>query len=226
MTTVVSRLYDQVETATRVADQLRAKGFPENTLSVITTPDAGMIAAARVGEAATAAYARAMKAGQALLVCRAPVTPFGAARVAMAVADSEAWIDAGRGKCNEYIREVADLDTQTPRILPNHPMMMTRDDYVGSGWSSWRMSDVFGFPTVSPRRDYKLSVLKGTRYMSRGFWPRPLLSAKPRPSRVISGGRLFLSSSRSVSTPHKTSVMSGHPRIFEKFGFRSLSARR
>ncbi|PWK62570.1 hypothetical protein [Roseicyclus mahoneyensis] len=226
MTTVVSRLYDTVDTATRVADQLRAKGFPESTLSVITTPDAGLIAAARVGEAATAAYARAMKAGQALLVCRAPVTPFGAARVAMTVADSEAWIDAGRGKCNEYIREVADLDMQTPRILPKHPLMMTRDDYVGSGWAGWRMSDVFGFPTVSRRRDYKLSVMQGTRYMSRGFWPRPLLSAKPRPSRVISGGRLFLSSSRSVSTPHKSSVMSGHPRIFEKLGFRGLSARR
>jgi hypothetical protein len=26
---------------------------------------------------------------------------------------------------------------------------MTRDDYVGSGWSGWRLSDVFGFTTVS-----------------------------------------------------------------------------
>lgn len=226
MTTVVSRLYDTVDTAARVADKLRAQGFPESTISVITTPDAGRIAAARVGEVATAAYAKAMKDGQALLVCRAPVTPFGAARVAMATADSEAWIDAGRGKSNEYIREVADLDVQTPRILLNHPMMMTRDDYVGSGWSGWRLSDVFGFPTVSPRRDYKLSVMQGTRYMSRGFWPRPLLSAKPRKSSVMPGGRLMLSSSRSVSTPSKNSILSGHPRIFETFGFRSLSAKR
>lgn len=226
MTTVVSRLYDKVETANRVADKLRAQGFPESTLSVITSADAKTISKARVGEAATAAYAKAMKDGQALFVCRAPVTPFGAARVAMAAADSEAWIDTGRGACNEYIREVADLDMQTPRVLKNHPLMMTRDDYVGSGWAGWRMSDIFGWPTVARRRNYQLSVMQGTRYMSRGFWPRPLLSNKPRNSSVMAGGRLMLSSANSVSTPSKHSVMTGHPRIFESFGFRSLSEKR
>lgn len=225
MTTVVSRLYDKVETATHVADQLRAQGFPESTLSVITSADAAAIARARVGEAATAAYARAMKDGQALVVCRAPVTPFGAARVAMAVCDSAPWIDTGRGACNEYIREVADLDVQTPRVLKGHPLMMTRDDYVGSGWAGWRLSDVFGWPTVSRRRDYKLSVMQGTRYMSRGFWPRPLLSNKPRGTSVIRGGRLMFGAS-GVSSPSKNSVMSGHPRIFESMGFRSLSQKR
>ena len=144
----------------------------------------------------------------------------------MAVADSEAWIDTGRGASNEYIREVADLDMRTPRILLNHPTMMTRDDYVGSGWANWRMSDVFGWPTVSRRRNYKPSVMQGTRYMSKGFWPRPLLSNKPRKSSVMPGGRLMVSSASSVSTPTKNSVMSGHPRIFESFGFRSLSERR
>lgn len=226
MTTVVSRLYDKVETANRVADRLRAQGFPESTLSVITSADDKAIATARVGEAAAAAYMRAMKDGQALFVCRAPVTPFGAARVAMAVADSEAWIDTGRGASNEYIREVADLDMRTPRILPNHPMMMTRDDYVGSGWSGWSFSGVFMWPTVSRRRDYKLSVMQGTRYMSRSFWPGRLLSDKPRRVTAMRGGRLILSSARSVSSPTKNSVMSGHPRIFERMGFRGLSAKR
>ena len=226
MTTVVSRLYDKVETANRVADKLRAQGFPESTLSIITSADGAAIAAARVGEAAAAAYTRAMTGGQALFVCRAPVTPFGAARVAMAAADSEAWIDTGRGACNEYIREVANLENHTPSILPSHPLMMTRDDYVGSGWAQWSFSGIFMWPTVSRRRDYKPSVMQGTRYMSRGFWPRPLLSNKPRRVTAMRGGRLMLSSARSVSSPTKSSVLSGHPRIFEKFGFRSLSAHR
>lgn len=225
MTTVVSRLYDTVDTATRVADRLRLKGFPESTLSVITSADAAALSRARVGESAAAAYLRTMSGGQAVLVVRAPVTPFGAARVAMATADSETWIDTGRGAANEYIREVANLDNLNPSILANHPMMMTRDDYVGSGWSGWKMSDVVGFPTVSPRRDYKVKVLRD-RYMSRAFWPGRLLSAKPRKSRVFAGGRHMLSSIRSVSTPHKRSVLTGHPRIFEAFGFRSLSTRR
>ena len=226
MTTVVSRLYDKVDTANRVADKLRAQGFPESTITLVTSADADAIAAARVSEGASSAYARKMAEGQVVLVCRAPVTPFGAARIAMAVADSEAWIDAGRGACNEYIREVADLSAKTPSVLTNHPLMMTRDDYVGSGWAGWTLSGVFMWPTVSRRRDYKLSVMTGTRYMSRGFWPRPLLSNKPRRVTAIRGGRLMLSSARSVSSPSKSSVLKGHPRIFEKFGFRSLSAHR
>ena len=226
MTTVVSRLYDKVETANRVADKLRAQGFPESTLTILTAVDEGAMVKARVGEAAAAAYARKMSEGQALFICRAPVTPFGAARVAMAAADSEAWIDAGRGASNEYIREVADLTDKTPRVLVNHPLMMTRDDYVGSGWSGWTLSGVFMWPTVSRRRDYKLSVMQGTRYMSRSFWPGRLLSDKPRRVTAMRGGRLMLTSARSVSSPTKNSVMSGHPRFFEKMGFRSLSEQR
>lgn len=226
MTTVVSRLYDSVDTANRVADKLRAAGFPESTLSVIATADSAAIQAARVSAPVAASYVSAMTGGQAVLVCRAPVTPFGAARVAMATADGEAWINTGRGAANEYIREVANLDNLNPSVLTNHPMMMTRDDYVGSGWAEWRMSDVFGFPTISVRREYRPSVLTGTRYMSRAFWPQRLLSAKPRRSSVYSGGRRFLSSGRSVSSPHKRSVLTGHPRITEMFGFKTLSGKR
>ena len=226
MTTVVSRLYDTVDTANRVADRLRAAGFPESTLSVITTADSAAIQAARVSAPVAASYASAMTSGQAVFVCRAPVTPFGAARAAMAAADSEAWINTGSGAANEYIREVANLENLNPSVLPNHPMMMTRDDYVGSGWAEWRMSDMFGFPTISQRRDYKPSVLRGTRYMSRAFWPQSLLSAKPRKSRVYAGGRHILSSTRSVSSPSKRSVLTSHPRITEAFGFKTLSGKR
>jgi hypothetical protein len=166
-----------------------------------------------------------MQEGQALFVCRAPFTPFGAARTAMAAAATETAVQVPGAPASEYIREEADLDMHTPRVLLNHPLMMTRDDYVGSGWSGWRMSDVFGWPTHSRRRDYQLKVLRN-RYMSQGFWPRPLLSAKPRKSSVMPGGRLMLSSANSVSAPTKRSVMSDHPRFFERMGFRSLSERR
>jgi hypothetical protein len=225
MTTVVSRLYDSVDTANGVADQLRAEGFPDRTISVITAADADEIARARVGERAASAYAKAMTGGQAVFVCRAPFTPFGAARRAMEVADSVPMVDAGIGKANEYIREEAQLDNLTPSVLGHHPLMMTRDDYVGSGWSGWRLSHVFGWPTVSARHERSPSVLQGTRYMSRMFWPGKLLSSKPRKSHVYSGGRLFLSSRNTVSTPKKHSVLRDHPRITEKLGFRTISER-
>jgi len=226
MTTVVSRLYDSVEAANGVADQLRAEGFPDSTISVIAAADAGEIMKARVSERAAHAYAKAMTGGQAVFVCRAPFTPFGAARRAMEVADGTPMVDAGIGKANEYVREEAQLENLNPSILLNHPLMMTLDDYVGSGWSEWRATHALGWDTVIRRREAPKNIIRGGRYMSRSFWPGKLLSSKPRRSSVFSGGKLFLSSKRSVSTPKKSSILSGHPRISEKFGFKTISERR
>lgn len=227
MTTVVSRLYDSVETAQGVADRLRAEGFPEATLSVITTADETEIAKSRVSERAAQAYARAMTGGQAVFVCRAPFTPFGAARRAMELADSVPAVDAGIGKANEYIREEPSLENYTPSVLVNQPLMMTPDSYVGSGWAEWRASHVFGWPTVSPRRERALSVLQGTRYMSRGFWPGKLLSSKPRRSSVMPGGRHILPFGGLVKSRRESrSILTDHPKFTEKMGFRTLSERR
>jgi hypothetical protein len=219
-----------VETANRVADKLRAEGFPENTLSIITKADAADLAAAKVSEAAAESYAAAMKDGQAVFVCRAPFTPFGAARRAMEAADSEAWIDTGQGACNEHVSETPNLAVHLPGKDPNHRLVMTPASYVGSGWSNWRMSDIFGWPTLSPRRERKSSVMSGTRYMSRGFWPGRLLSNRPRKSSVMEGGGLM--SERFGNFPvllerkEKMSILPDHPKFSERFGLKLLSNRR
>ena len=227
MTTVVTRLYESKAVADRVADVLRADGFPEATLDVITAADAGRIAASRVEERAAERYAKAMTEGRALLVCRAPFTPFGAARRAQEVADSEAWIDAGVANQNRYIQEKPDLERYSSSVLEYHPLMMTRDDYVGSGWAEWRFSDVFGFTTVSRRRERPDNLSPG--HKSTWFWPGKMLSTKPRRSSVFHGGRhmsRFWWPMPLVTTGRKRSIMTSNPRITERFGWPTLKARR
>jgi hypothetical protein len=223
MTTVVSRLYDQVETAQRVADQLRAEGFPASTLSVLTSADAAAMAAARIPASQVAAYVAKMQPGQAVFVCRAQLTPFGAARRAIDLADGAPAILGA----NSYLRQTPQMEPGLNSVLPTHPTMMTRDDYVGSGWAEWRASHLFGWHTVSVRRAAPDNLIKGDRVMSRAFWPGKLISDKPRKPSVISGGRLFLSSARSTQSRRtRRGILTDHPRISEMFGWPTLSARR
>ena len=223
MTTVVSRLYDQVDTANRVAAQLHSDGFPEKTLAIVTSADVTAMTAAGVPMRIAEGYARQMQAGQAVFVCRAPFTPFGAARRAMEVADSATALAAD----NSYLRQEPKLEQHLNSVLSSHPMMMTRDDYVGSGWSDWRATHALGWPTVTRRRAAPDNLIKGRGPMSQMFWPGKLLSDKPRASRVMSGRRHILTSARGV-TAHasgRRAILSGHPRITELFGWPTLSKR-
>jgi len=106
-------------------------------------------------------------------------------------------------------------------------MMMTRDDYVGSGWSGWRLSDVFGFPTISRRKERPDNLSPG--HKSTWFWPGKLLSTKPRRSSVFHGGRhmsRYFWPMPLVTTGRKRSILTSHPRITERFGWPTLKARR
>jgi hypothetical protein len=227
MTTVITRLYESVDMARDVAATLRAEGFPDATLDVITTADADRMEAARVDRRAAERYASAMAQGHALLVCRAPFTPFGAAARAQMVANATPSVDVGVANENVYIREVADLGRHEASVLAHHPLMMTRDDYVGSGWSGWRLSDVFGFTTVSRRRARPDNLSTG--HKSTAFWPGKMLSTRPRRSSVISGGRHM---SRGwwpmplVRTGSKRSILKSHPLITPRFGWPIRTAQR
>lgn len=227
MTTIVTRLYETEEMARGVVEALRAEGFPDATLEVVTVADPEAMMAARVDRTAAERYARAMDAGYALFVCRAPFTPFGAARRAQQVANAVPSIDAGVSDENRYVREEADLGRHLSSVMHYHPLMMTRDDYVGSGWSGWRLSDVFGFTTVSRRKERPNNLTTG--HMSRWFWPGPVLSGKARGSSVIKGGRHM---SRGwwpmplVRTRTKRSIMGDHPLISPRFGWPVNTSRR
>jgi hypothetical protein len=227
MTTIVSRLYESAETANRVAGKLREEGFPDSTLSVIKDARKKPITEAQVDEDAAAKYVKAMKDGEgrALFVCRAPFTPFGAARRAQEVADSEAAIDAGVENENRFVSDEPDIERlKGEKILTDHPLMLTSKSYVGSGWSNWTLSGVFDIPLIKRREKAPDNLIHG--YMSKKFWPQPLLSKKPRKKSVMDDAPLMTARFfPTVTTPSepKNSVMEGQPRISERFGWKTLT---
>jgi hypothetical protein len=229
MTTIVSRLYESADTANRVADTLREEGFPDSTLSVITDAKKKPITEAQVDDKDAAKYVKAMKDGdgRALFVCRAPFTPFGAARRAQEVADGETAVDAGVENENRHVSQTPDIDAMKgEKVLSDHPLMLTNKSYVGSGWSNWTLSGVFDIPLVKRRKEPPDTVIRGGAYVSKSFWPQPLLSNKPRKRSVLDDaphmtGKYY----QLISTPEepKRSVMEGQPRISERFGWKTLT---
>lgn len=226
MTTIVTRLYESEEVARRVAATLSEDGFPEATLSIITDADAAKMTDARVDADAAERYAKAMTGGQALFVCRAPFVPFGAARRAMEAADGEKAIDAGVADENRHEEEIAKSAQEALSVLRNHPHILTSDNYVGSGWSGWRVSDLLMWPTVSRRNGRPDNLLRDNRHIT-GFLGRLVLS-RPRRSSVIPGGRhmskLFWPMPL-VRTGTKNSVLKDHPKFTERLGYRTIIRR-
>ena len=226
MTTIVTRLYKSPEAAERVAEALSADGFPDRTLSIITEADTARMTEARVGPDAAEAYAKAMTKGAALFVCRAPFVPFGAARRAMEVADGEPAIDAGVADENRHEEEIAKTGTEALSILGDHPLILTRADYAGSGWSGWRFSDLVMWPTVTRRKERPRNLLRGHRHIT-GFMG-PLVLSGRRKSSVISGGKHVSAAfwpMPLVKTGTKDSVLTDHPKFSEKVGYKTIIRR-
>ncbi|MCE8006225.1 hypothetical protein [Aestuariivita sp.] len=189
MTTVISRLYADEATAHGVVDALRAEGFPQNTIDTITQKDADAIAATRINADDAAIYANRMEAGNVLVVVRAPLTPFGAARRAMAIVDEAQSIPAGIASPNLHITEAAD-----PRlflsILPDHPRFLSSDVGPDSPRVRGTVSDGLGWPLLSKHRT-KRSASSGW-FTSTKLLPFPLLSGHRTKRSAISGGKRML----------------------------------
>ena len=85
MTTVITRLYEDMATARSVADALLNNGHDAGTIDILSGEDATIarMTAARVSADAAEAYAPMAAAGKALLIVRAPFAPIGTARNAM-----------------------------------------------------------------------------------------------------------------------------------------------
>ena len=105
MTTIVSRLYADTTTAEQAVTALKLQNHRASDISVIGS-DGGQAAMEEAGvpTESAAAYAAKMASGNALVVVRAPFTPFGAARNAMDTVDEFDSIDAGVENENFYVR--------------------------------------------------------------------------------------------------------------------------
>ncbi|MBW4710219.1 hypothetical protein KX928_20725 [Roseobacter sp. YSTF-M11] len=196
MTTVITRLFEDEETARYVAEKIVFLGVPGRAVSVITKDSAAdadalksKMTRAQVHESAIDTYAKHVQQGKALVAVRATYKPLMAAtkvRESMAKRDT---VDVGDVVDDYYM---ADGPEPTPSVLKEHPHFLTvRIDKTG--YEGAPISRGLGIRLLSARKK-RDSAIRGGGFKSRVFWPMPLLSTKPRKSSVISGGR-FVSQS-------------------------------
>ncbi len=191
MTTVITRLYKSKKAATTVMKALQDAGFPDATLDIIEagTEDAeGVMIAARVPKDSAAIYSTELAEGTALLIARAPFTPFGAAREAMRIVDAQDSLPSAVANDNAFVKDEPKTELYLS-VLTNHPLFMT--DRKEMSRNDGRISTGFGWKLLSrdkPRR----SAISGGRFMSRAFWPMPLLSEHKDRRSAIPGGKKFL----------------------------------
>lgn len=190
MTTVISRLYPDEATAQGVAAELGKAGFPAATIDIVGSPDAAAIAATRVHKDDAAAYAGKMQAGNALLVVRAPVTPFGAARRAMEIVETaEAIPVGGVRRPNYHIEEMVKSDLFLS-VMRDHPLFLTSRMGPYAAGNIGLFSQGMGWPLLSKHRTSR-SASSGW-YSSASFWPGKRVMAHKTSRSAIQGGKRFL----------------------------------
>lgn len=190
MTTIITRVYKDEAAAQGVAEALRTAGHPAGAISLIAKGQGDIeqqLASARVPAQAVAAYAKAVKGGKALVVARAEITPFGAARNARQVMDAHEPITIA-GAVPEHIADgPAASNARAPSILADHRRFLSTDMDPGRKKPHRFFSDSLGFRLLSDRKPAEGTVMKGGAFMSQRFWSGPLLKKEPRKSSVMPG---------------------------------------
>lgn len=210
MTTVITRLYADRQSARGIQERLYREGFPRHQLSLVTMDEGDTseqlkrrMERALVPDEAAEAYAARVAEGASLVVVRATYKPLNAVRIA-----NETFASSGALPVNLSSQEfkVQTPKDHAPSILKDHPRFFTRPptgDHIGGP-----LSDQFGFRLLAAhkRRDSVLkdgklffgdgvirgrqshSVLKPGTFISKFFWPMPLLTKRKRRNSVIHGG--------------------------------------
>ncbi len=199
MTTIITRLYSDAAEASAVVAALVAGGHDKDDIRIIDgaakAEAASAMKAARVSDAAAAAYGRAMTPGQALLVVEAGFNPVGAARQAIKIVNRHPSINAGLDDEDGFIRE---YPTMAPggSVLRGAPLLMSNP------FSRASHGRIFGANPVTSSKP-RTSAMKGGGFMSKMFWPMKLVSTNRTRTSASPGGML----------------------IFETFGINSLLRR-
>lgn len=180
MTTIITRLYADEETARDAADALVSERFSSDDMEVIahdgsTNPSEAM-ANAGLRSAARTAYGSAMSEGNALLVLRAP---FGTSMKAARTIEHIDAIDVG------LVDETTHVPSSGPSlsstILSGHPLILSNPH------KNSMHGHILGKDPILKGRT-KSSAIRGGAHMSTKFWPMKLLTASKSKSSVIRGG--------------------------------------
>lgn len=173
MTTIITRLYQDEQTAKGVAENLLDAHFRQSMLDVIigSNDDAhALMEKARVPKELREDYATGIVGGQALLVVRAP---FGGAEKAGLIVDQTESV-AGN---STYVATEMSNQYQN-NILTDHPRFMSSVMYPSLSRGRSMIAIMFGKPLLRKRVNLNSSLYRGTKYWAN--FPIPHLSRKPR----------------------------------------------
>lgn len=209
-TNVICRLYKDDGSAIGMKERLYRAGFPRHALSVVSPADAerkgglqARIEKALVPSDAAQAYAKQVADGASLVVVRATYKPLNAVRIATEAFESSGAVPSGLEADRFWVRTPPD---PAPSILKDHPRFLTLPPNPARDRRP--ISRQLGLSLLAPakRRDSVLrparlffgdgvlrkprqrSTMADAPFMSRKFWPAPLLSKKERALSVLPGG--------------------------------------
>lgn len=176
MTTIITRLYQDEQTANDVASALLGAHFRKSMMDVISpSGDAhAEMVEAQVPKAVQEACAEGLQAGHCLLVVRAP---FGAAEKAGIIVDQTESIDSDGANRNIYVRTDVSAHYRNS-ILTDHPRFMSSGMYPSLRRGRSMIAMLFGKPLLRKRVNLDSTLYRGTKYWAN--FPLPHLSRKPR----------------------------------------------
>ncbi|WP_439522681.1 hypothetical protein [Marivita sp.] len=191
MTKVISRLFADAAKAQAVKADLLSKGFP--TKAVLTfgaedKPGADDLKNLGMEKKTATAYAKNIGKGSTAMVVLATYKPLGAARIAREAFAATETIDVGDLSEETYVKEEPKGATESVSVLKDHPLFLTRRRDIEEHRPGL-VSQSLGLRMLLPHKTGKRSVIRGGRYMSRSFWPMPLLTKNRHSDSVISGGK-------------------------------------
>ena len=187
MTTIITRLFKDEAAARNAARKLQFKGFPARSITVISGKDAeARMKRADVHASAAKKYADSLSSGGAVLAIAATYKPLGAARIAREYLAGQDTVDVGKVTEEHFVKDRPD---RAPSVLKDHPRFLTASP-SSTDYNGGPITAGIGFRLLNDRKGRR-SVKSGGGFMSRMFWPMPLLSRKPRSKSVMSGGRFM-----------------------------------
>jgi len=210
MTTLITRLYADKDTAKQASEALEAKGFDRNSVSLLGSDTAAM-ADAGLDEAVSGAYAAQMSGDNSLLMLRAP---FGSVGTAVSALNRFDAIEVDTEQ-ETYIRPVDD-PSMSSSIIPGNKKFLTSQSEIGSGTG---FSEAFGMRLLSRRQQGKAKVGHSTKTGKRENLLSRKQTGKAKVShRTVTGKRWNLIKKPSAGTsvihnPTPFSSMLGWPTI-------------
>lgn len=191
MTTIITRLYADADTAQRAASAVQAARLSRRDVDVIAQSSGGAptmerMRSAKVSRTTAEAFAPRVDQGAALVVVRAGFNPRGAALISKRILDEHEPVEAGD---DVYIRHEPKRELALS-ILEDHPRFLSKDMEPGRRPRTGPTSHIFGTRLLLEHRERRSAIHNG-KPITTMFVPAPLILAHRTKRSAIEGGMLI-----------------------------------